>query len=237
MSVTRRTDYRRILRNQQATGAATAINGQGPVLYHEPWAHTTLDTTNVWVTAVSAGGSVAHQVSGRRACALLNSSAATEFARLQGRRICTLPAAADPAKDVYQRLVLEWEAQLGTVANQDNDRFGMGLLDSAATPSAFGPDSIGFILQSGALNAVTDSGGTQTKTVVSGPPALTNMNRYRVVVRNGKAELYVNGVLAATHTTNLPSKTVAPFFLSYSNGSGSSSLRLGAVRCHLEDAA
>ena len=237
MNLVRRTDYRRILRNQHATGAATAINGQGPVLYHEPWAHTTPDTTNVWVTAVSASGSVSQEVSGRRACCLLNCAAATEFARLQGRRICTLPGAADPSKDIYQRIVLEWEAQLGTLANQDNDRFGMGLLDSAGTPDSFGPDSVGFILQSGALNAVTNAGGAKTLTVVANAPTLTNINRYRVVVRNGKAELYVNDVLAATHTTNIPNKTVAPFFLSYSNGGGSSFLRLGAIRCYLDDAA
>jgi len=45
----------------------------------------------------------------------------------------------------------------------------------------------------------------------------------------------VNGVLTATHTTNIPNKTVAPFFLSYSTGGGSSFLRLGAIRCYLDD--
>ena len=50
-----------ILRNAQATGAATASSMQGPMVYNE-FMGVALDTTNPWVTSVAGTGTVARAV-------------------------------------------------------------------------------------------------------------------------------------------------------------------------------
>lgn len=66
---------------------------------------------------------------------------------------------------------------------------------------------IGFFFWDGALYVSNANGTTQTKTLITGY-TVTNYNTYRYVFNAAKDILfYINDVLVATHTTNLPSGT------------------------------
>lgn len=66
---------------------------------------------------------------------------------------------------------------------------------------------LGFKISNGTLYAVNRNGSAETSTSISGI-TLTNANTYKAVMTSAsKIEFYVNGVLKATHTTNLPTGT------------------------------
>jgi len=223
----------RLLRNQQASGAATATTAQGPMAYHEVWA-AAIDATNLWTTGAGGTGSVAQSTSGGRQIALADCPAAGDRAEFQGKRALTNPSGAVATRDIYQKLVLEWEMLLGTIANVDNALALWGFINlGGARTSA---NIIGFILASDALNAITDSGGAETVTAVASPPALTQSNKYRIVVRNGAVDFYVNDLLKNTHTTNIPALPLKPQFrVDAEAGTGATKAEIGAVRCYLVD--
>jgi len=228
-------DYRRIIRNTPPSGVLTAINGGGPVPYTEGWWQATLDATNVWNTTVSGTSTVtAPDVTARRTvrCA---SAAATEQASIWGRRILTSPTLASATTDIWQRLIMKFEAAINaTVANQDNDRFVMGLGASGAAVQATNNDTVGFILVADALNFTTRR-ASSVNTVVPSPPTLTNFNRYRIEIDATSIRGYVNGTLVATHTTGLPIVPLIPGFTSFTDAGGAGSLNVGVVRVWYED--
>ncbi len=66
----------------------------------------------------------------------------------------------------------------------------------------------GFFIDDTTLYASNANGTTQTRTDLTASVTITNMNTYRIVIDAGTdVEFYVNDVLLATHTTNLPSGT------------------------------
>jgi len=65
---------------------------------------------------------------------------------------------------------------------------------------------IGFIwTDEGTLVASCADGTTQTTSAISTPPTATNYNDYRITFDGTTAKFYINGVLEATITTNVPS--------------------------------
>ena len=52
--------------------------------------------------------------------------------------------------------------------------------------------------------ARTVSGGTATQTLYSIGSAVSNQHYYMIIATSTEVKFYVNGELAATHTTNIP---------------------------------
>lgn len=88
---------------------------------------------------------------------------------------------------------------------------GLGCRTDLTTPEV--PDNatstlrhIAFMLEDGTLYASNADGTTQTRTDVTGSLDITKWNTYSIVyVAATSIQFWINGVLAATHTTNIPS--------------------------------
>jgi hypothetical protein len=97
-----------------------------------------------------------------------------------------------------------------------NEVFGHGLTSSngadlyaARTAITAG---IRFVNEAGTLYAQNADGVTATSTDISSGLTLTNWNVYEIIFTPGvDAKFYVNGVLKATHTTNLPTAGLEKF--------------------------
>ena len=231
-------NYSRLLRTANATGVATATTSRGPMVLSETWA-AAIDTTNVWTVTVGATGTAAvASVSGIRLLALL-APAIADTAQVNAKASLTNPVALVPTAtaNIYQRVVLEFEMKLTTLASIDNAQFIAGLYtgDAAGRSAA---NASGFILAADALNTLTDKAGVEAVTVVSPAPTLTNWNKYKHIINATSHEFYVNDVLVATHSTaaNLPLTymSAAQFYL-VSDAADDPRVDIGPVRCYLED--
>ena len=229
-----KTQIDRMLRNLHASGAATAVTGQGPMIINERWA-TTVDTTNIWTATLGATGTAAQATSSGRKIGRLNAPAALDAVQLETKAGILNPkaAAVAPTTDIYQRLILEFEAALGTVANIDNTKFFMGLY-CGTLPNRDANNVVGFVLDGDVLKTLTDAAGTETLTTVATPPTLTSSNKYKIVHKAASVEFYVNDVLKNTHTTNLPTAAAlsAAFHI---KAEDATKIDLGALRCYLSD--
>jgi len=121
---------------------------------------------------------------------------------------------------------IEWEAKLSNVANVDNSIFFMGVNASASATRAT-TNLIAFGLASDGLVAVSDSGGTETSTAISGI-TLSNPNLYRLSITGGQIEYSVNGNILATHTANLPD-VIGYLQFNHDTEAGASNLDIGFV--------
>lgn len=225
--------YERLYRNASATGAATAISGQGPMKYSEGW-NAAIDATNIWTTSVGATGTAAVSNNAGRRILLLDCPVAGDRAQTEGRRILTNPGASSATLDIYQKLVLEWEMLLGTLANIDNALALFGLVNTGGARTS--TNIIGFILVADALNVITDNGGTETVTVFPSPPTLTVSNKYKIVVRNGAVDFSVNDGAITTHTANIHALPFQPSWRVDAEAlTGATKAEIGAVRCYYLD--
>ena len=231
-------DYRHLLRNSNAGGAATAISTRGPVIANETWA-TTIDTTNSWTVTVGATGTAAvASVSGVRVLALL-APAISDTALVNHKATLTNPGARAPTAStaIWRTVVMEWEMKLANVASIDNTKFIAGIYSGAAAGRDQN-DASGFILASDLLNTLVDNAGTETVTVVSPAPTLTDWNKYKHIIRaSTQHEFYVNDVLVDTRTTNLPvtSGLLAAQFYLVSDAAADPRVDIGPVRIWLEE--
>mgnify|MGYP001602016947 FL=1 len=223
-----------VARNTPYVGAMTAATRGSTMVAFDLFA-AALDETNKWATAVVATGTAAAATVSNRRVLRLNCPAASDTARGRVLGQVTNPQGASATNDVYQQLVLEFVMALGTVANIDNAQFIVGL-GAAGTEIRTTADVIGFILVSDALNTLTDSGGTETVTVVSSGPTLTSFNKYKIVVRNGAVDFYVNDVLKNTHTANITAVLVIPFFFCFAEAAtGATECDIADLRCYFLD--
>lgn len=96
-------------------------------------------------------------------------------------------------------------AEFESITNQDAY---LGFWARTTTPAvdATAVDRhIGFYLQDGTMYVSNADGTTQTKTSIAGSVTITDMNLYWFLWDAGTAiYFYINDVLVATHTTNLP---------------------------------
>jgi hypothetical protein len=226
------------IRNQNMGGLVTAIVGQGPVAVNEQWHHTTIDTTNLWSISLSGTGGTTNQASIEGlVVARLNCPAVGDDASLGCQRYVPNPKASTAVRHVTQKTVLEFEMLFGTVANVDNALFIVMLGTSNFNPSRADNNTMGFIMVSDALNALTDSGGSETLTVIGSPPTLTEMNKYRIEVTNGQVEFFVNEVSRATHTANIHTDRLGfGARMAAEGGTGATKLELGHIRHYTLDA-
>lgn len=110
--------------------------------------------------------------------------------------------------------------------------FAMGGNTGSTGPDAAGAwtvGHIGFILDQATLYASNAGGGTQTRTDITGTLDMTKNHLLRATVVSGASvKFYVDGVLVATHTTNIPSGGFAsesPVTMGITNDSGVATAR------------
>lgn len=114
-----------------------------------------------------------------------------------------------------KKIIVEWSAKAQAAGT--TEQFGAGLSQDITRWDDYDDqtvDSCGFTVDtSGNLYAKTSDGGVgHTETQIAGI-TLTNMNTYRIVFNPGvDAKFYVNGVLKATITTNLPNGATVILF-------------------------
>jgi len=140
---------------------------------------------------------------------------------------CTPSKFADAASTTMVRgTFIEWEAKLSNVANADNSLFFMGVNASSSATRATN-DLIAFGLSSDSLVAVSDSGGTETTTAISGI-TLADRNFYKIAITKGQIEYFINGNVVANHTTNIPD-VVGYLQFNHDTEAGTSNLDVGFV--------
>lgn len=104
-----------------------------------------------------------------------------------------------------------------------NIKQGWGLGDTLTNffdNTAVGPRSMRFVMNNATLYAVTSNNSAVTATDITSGITVSNLNIYEIVWTNGvDVKFYVNGVLKATHTTNIPT-TGNIRFQGTGNGSG-----------------
>jgi len=87
------------------------------------------------------------------------------------------------------------------------------------------------------LSIVTSDGVATTTTALVGPPAINELQNYRIEHDPGvDTKFYLNGVLVGTHTTNLPTGTGYVYFGAGldDDGSGTDSLNLGPIAVNID---
>jgi len=111
---------------------------------------------------------------------------------------------------------------VGSTADRRGWGFAISNTDIFTAETSTSNGEIRFISNAGTLYAQNANGTTATYTNISSGVTLTNLNLYEIIFKPGtEAKFYINGVLKATHTTNLPTTgTLLLCFGSNSTGSG-----------------
>lgn len=128
--------------------------------------------------------------------------------------------------DTTKKVIVEFMVELGAAGTE---QMGFGLVESVAPFSDYDDASVDAacftIDTAGALYGHTSAGGgttLHTETLITGI-TLTNANTYRIEFDPGvDVKFYVNGVLKATNTTNIPSTAQFILFGAGSQGNTSS---------------
>ena len=105
-------------------------------------------------------------------------------------------------------------AAVGSIVAQLTD-FGFFNPVASAYQTAFDAATLGissvvagvFVIDQGTLWAANKNGGVVTRTDVTGGRTLTNLHNYRIHYTAAAVTYFVDGVLVATHTTNIPPST------------------------------
>ena len=95
------------------------------------------------------------------------------------------------------------------------------------TPAAVTPANhvsivrhLGFFIEDGTLWASNADGTTQTATDISAGITVTNKHTYRVIRDTSEIRFYVDNVLKATHSTNLPTSNSHKLFIGITAATG-----------------
>lgn len=120
---------------------------------------------------------------------------------------------------------------IATEKNVTQDVF-IGLAGFSSTPANATSTTrhAGFMIQDGTLYASNANGSAQNRTDISSGITITSFNRYQIVFVSGSSvRFYVNDVLKATHTLQVPSSGDVRLFMGITCQSGGSnqSLRVG----------
>lgn len=110
-----------------------------------------------------------------------------------------------PAAAWAKSAMFEFQVKFGQITAQD---FFFGTGENVSIPGANGTSvqkHYGFFVEDGTIWVSNADGTTQTRTDVSAGITLTDANTFQVEVTSAtNIKFYINGVLVATHTTNLP---------------------------------
>lgn len=116
--------------------------------------------------------------------------------------------------------------RLSTISTPSSDhevRAGLGALDGSGTLT----NAILFrAVNTGNWYAVTAAGGIETATD-TGLPQSSSYRVYKIVSGGSQIFFYVDGVLKATHTTNIPTVQLTPIVEAYATLAGASAYTIG----------
>ena len=109
-----------------------------------------------------------------------------------------------------QKMFLQFEFQIDTVANLDNANCFFGLSEIAAA-TRVSNNLIGWALIGDVLQSLTDVGGVETVNTAFGEN-LANWNLLEMEIYAGTVEFTINGIIVASHVANLPD---VPMYLNF----------------------
>lgn len=188
----------------------------------------------LWLTVVTGTGVVSRTITDNHACIWLNTPAGADSASIlsqqRWRAATTIAASSMP-----RRMVFEWECYMSSQANTGANFF-MGTGPGADNRSV--NNIMGFILAAagGNFTTLTDNAGVEETTNVNPSyPGDATWGLYRIEILSGSVKFYINRVLVATHTAQLPNTYD---FLNFYNISGvavAESVLIGAVRVWFDD--
>jgi hypothetical protein len=130
---------------------------------------------------------------------------------------------------IPQQFVLEFELRLADLANIDETATFFGLAP-AQDDDLTVQNIIGFAISSSDLISVTDDAGSRTVSPGMGV-TLTDLNKLKIVVRAGAVDFYVDEVLMATHTTDIPTVAEHLDFYAAALSGVFASVGIGQLRC------
>ena len=214
--------------------------------FYEDWRDNFLDNTK-WAKSVTSGGTVTVDVTtpGESGfpggCRLSTSADAAGAAYLMTqRRIFPVQHGQTANRAIVHRSCLEWEMRPATITVFDNTVFFIGASTNIAGNRTT-PSVVGCFLSSDAITLLSDNAGTETTQATTNTITLTNTpHKYLLTLdRVEGLRLFVDEVLEATITTNIPVATSAlPFLVSVHNDSAAAAiLDLGRIRAWVEDIA
>lgn len=138
-----------------------------------------------------------------------SASAGEWFALIPGNG-SNLSYTAASNKDIKFKTRFKYAASLGVATYG-----GFGFEDAITTANNVETDnaiSVRFVCNNATMFAVTATGAANTNTNISAFLTLTDWNIFEIIFNPGtNAKFYINGVLAATHTTNLPTGSLSGF--------------------------
>lgn len=208
----------------------------------EGWQDVTGISVAIWTTVNPATGAAwTRGVSGAylRATSAPNAS---EVARLASVQQWINASTIFTTNTILRRLILEFEMKITAgLANLTNTACVWGLTAGAADTRVTN-NLAGFALigAGNALQTVTDLAGVETVNTGFGEN-LANWNKFRIEVYKDKTlaqarvRFYLNEVLIATHTTNLPAVPAFLQFYQATGAGGAATVEIGVIRAWYED--
>ena len=212
--------------------------------FYEGWEDNFLDSSK-WLTSTSNGGTVTVDVTTPGVsgfpggCRLSTSADAAGNAYLMTqRRIFPVQHGQTANRAIVHRSCLEWEMRPATISVFDNTVFFVGA-GTSISGNRTSPSVMGCFLSSDAITLLSDNAGTESTQATTNTITLTNtVHKYLLTLdRVEGLRLFVDEVLEATITTNIPITTSAlPFLVSMHNDSAADAiLDLGRIRAWVED--
>lgn len=194
-----------------------------------------------WVVTGTGTGTVIRTVATNYIYAALSGATNTDTTRLRSTRRWRVGLDSWALTSINRKLIVEFEAQFGTVASIENTTFFAGL-SASATATRATTNLAGWILTLDALNAITNDGVGETVSAV-GAPVVANWHKLRMEIYasfitgawSGHVDFYVDEVLQATHTTalgeDLPDQAMyLNFYAPQEAAANGGALNLGPVR-------
>ncbi len=172
-------------------------------------------------------GAVVRTVAADQIYVLLSGPAAGDYARLRSvQQWQFAPNYFAGTNWIYDRLTMEWEGYIGTVAQVDEAAFFMGMGSAILTTRATN-NIAGFIVIGDVLYTITDRAGVETINALA--TTFDAQHKFRVSAWPGMVRFAVDELIVATHITNLPD---AMMYLQWylpqdAAGAGGATMRVG----------
>lgn len=211
-------------------------------LFYEDWHDGFLNAAK-WEYAVTSGGSVAVSnapglLAGMPSSATLaQNGAAADVGKLYTQVPFPIMYGQTALTTPLERLNLEYASYNDSAATLiDNSTSFLGLSYAQAALRSSN-NIIGFYWASDVLRAICDNAGTETTSALTTAPTVTTLHKYRISIdRLNGVLFYVDDVLQATITTNIPN--IQSVFINYyfqGDAAQTTSVKIGTVRLWMED--
>ncbi len=201
----------------------------------ETWQNETGIDVNLWTVTDPATGTVWSRGASGAYLRAMSAPNADEDARLVSDQRWVAAPDIYGTNTTLRKLVLEFELKLTDVANLDETRTFLGLTTGAGDYRST-DNIIGWGINTDVLESITDDGISETTNTTFGE-TLTNWNKLKIEVYSGHVKFYINEVMKADHTTNLPDFPMYINFHVDTVAGGAATIELGVVRAWTEDIA